>query len=257
MAKRVVPSQPESSAAHVIETAAIMPNTWPNAWPTPRHASARSRNLSGTRSPKAAASGIDTIACPISVNSQNTMTNGMKSHAERIATDVAVSTVPAMIHGVRRPSGQYEWSDPTEIHAFIRNVNNVPTTLSSARSVTRSVPERRLMVCGMSTELSAAIGAVNSSAPSAKPAVRRCPCGLVGVVPSGAVIGSRRSRNDDSRFGTAASRWANAVSGEPPSVLMRVCCTSGRSLEASGTRGFCCTAKRFRAALVSSVSVFS
>ena len=27
-----------------------------------------------------------------------------------------------------------------------------------------------------------------------------------GVVPSGAVIGSRRSRNDDSRFGTAASR---------------------------------------------------
>ena len=108
----------------------------------------------------------------------------------------------------------------------------------------------------MSTELSAAIGAVNSSAPSAKPAVRRCTCGLVGVVPSGAVIGSRRSRNDDSRFGTAASRWANAVSGEPPSVLMRVCCTSGRSLEASGTRGFCCTAKRFRAALVSSVSVF-
>ncbi len=65
------------------------------------------------------------------------MTNGMKSHAERIATDVAVSTVTAMIHGVRRPSGQYEWSDPTEIHAFIRNVNSVPTTLSSARSVTR------------------------------------------------------------------------------------------------------------------------
>lgn len=40
-------------------------------------------------------------------------------------------------------------------------------------------------------------------------------------------------------------------------VLMRVCCTSGRSLEASGTRGFCCTARRFRAALASSVSVFS
>ncbi len=92
---------------------------------------------------------------------------------------------------------------------------SVPTILSSARSVTRSVPDKRLMVCGMSTELSAAIGAVNSSAPSAKPAVRRCTCGLVGVVPSGAVIGSRRSRNDDSRFGTAASRWANAVSGEP------------------------------------------
>ena len=255
-----MPSQPDASAFHVPYTATIMPTSWPTVNPIPRHASARSRNLSGMRSPNAAASGMDTSAYPTNVSSQKNPTSWMSSHADRIATLAAVSSVPPMIHGMRRPSGPNVWSEPTATHAFMKKVTTVPSPMSHARDVTPpfSVPPAiRPTSCGTSTVLSAAMGAVNSSAPSVKPAISRRTCVLSGVVPSGAVIGSRRSRKDDSRFGTAASRCAAAVSGEPPSALMRAACTSGRSFEASGTRGFCCTASRFSAALASSVSVFS
>mgnify|MGYP007049174759 CR=1 FL=1 len=73
-----------------------------------------------------------------------------------------------------------------------------PAMTSIAKSVTRLIPDKRLTVCGMSTVLNAAIGADSSIEPSAKPATSRLACIAVGLVPSGAVIGSRRSRKDDS-----------------------------------------------------------
>ena len=143
------------------------------------------------------------------------------------------------------------------MHAFSRNVMMAPAMTSIAKSVTRLIPDKRLTVCGMSTVLNAAIGADSSIEPSAKPATSRLACIAVGLVPSGAVIGSRRSRKDDSRFGTATSRCAAAVRGAPPSDAMRAAWVSGRSLDASGIRGCCCTDSRRMAAFASGVRVFS
>ena len=190
------------------------------------------------------------------MSSQNTTTSCRRSHTDSIASEAALRSAPPMIHGVRRPSGPKVWSEPTAIQAFMKKLSTMPSAMVRARPATRPSPTSWSMRCGMSTTSSAAIGAANSSEPSAKPAVRRLTCNVFGLLPSGAVIGSRRSRKEDSRFGTAASRCAAAVSGEPPSAR-RAACTSGRSLEASGTRGRCCTARRFRAALASGVSVFS
>ena len=82
---------------------------------------------------------------------------------------IAANTLPLTIHGVRRPNRQYEWSEPTAMHAFSRNVMMAPAMTSSAKSVTRLIPDKRLTVCGMSTVLNAAIGADSSIEPSAKP----------------------------------------------------------------------------------------
>ena len=166
------------------------------------------------------------------MSSQNTMTSCRRSHTDSIASEAALRNAPLMIHGVRRPSGPKVWSEPTAIQAFMKKLSTMPSAMVRARPATRPSPTSWSMRCGMSTTSSAAIGAANSSEPSAKPAVRRLTCNVFGLLPSA------------------------AVSGEPPSAR-RAACTSGRSLEASGTRGRCCTARRFRAALASGVSVFS
>ena len=58
------------------------------------------------RSPNAAANGMAAIAYAACVASQKNTAHGRKSHAERIAMQIAANTLPLTIHGVRRPNRQ-------------------------------------------------------------------------------------------------------------------------------------------------------
>ena len=171
--KQAAHSRIATDGVRISSTATTAPSNCPTVSPMPRYASARDRNLSGMRSPNAAAIGADSITYPICTRHHSSVRITAFAAAPNGSVNSAATTPPPRIHGVRRPSSVRVWSDSTATTALDSTDITTPKTISSASGKVRPTPANRSTSTGRITVFSAPSGAAHSTAPAANPMFMR------------------------------------------------------------------------------------